>query len=148
MATLKEVKRLIEEAEMFELEGRALPQLFTNTDLGSIYNGIGPESFPGWLRAFLDKLHPSLAVVAFIHDIEWFLSDGSRESFTDSNKRFRRNGFKVARAKFAWYRPRRYIVMWDAWKFARICQRFGWAAWMAGYTARDVEEMKKEAEEE
>lgn len=147
MATLKEVKRLTLEAEKYELEGRTLLRAFNNTTLGSIYNGIGPESFPGWLRAVLDFLHPSLAVVAFIHDTEWYLSDGSREGFTASNKRFRRNGFKVARLKYKWYRPRRYIVMWHAWKFARICQRFGWAAWMAGFTARDVVEMKKESEE-
>ena len=27
--------------------------------------------------------------------------------------------------------------MWDAAKFARVCQRFGWAAWMAPFEERD-----------
>ena len=44
---------------------------------------------------------------------------------------FRRNGCKVASASFGWWRLRRYKVMWDAVKFARICQRFGWSAWLA-----------------
>lgn len=142
MASLKEVKKVLELCERFELEGREVAAPYTNTELGSIYNGIGPDRFPGWLRAFLDVLHPSLAPVAFIHDVEWHHSDGTKKSFTASNKRFRRNGFKVARESFAWWRPRRYVVMFNAWKFARICQRFGWAAWMAPYSAREVEEAK------
>lgn len=140
MASLEEVINLIVEAEALKLLGREVLRRFDEAKLRTIFNGIGPESFPQFLRGFLDFLHPSLAVVAFIHDVEWYLSDGTYASFTESNKRFRRNGFIVARKKYAWYRPRRYIVMWHAWKFARICQRFGWSAWMAGYTSRLEEE--------
>ena len=46
----------------------------------------------------------------------------TEESFAESNARFRRNGVKVAYAAYGWWRPRRYKVMWDAWKFARICR--------------------------
>ena len=46
----------------------------------------------------------------------------TEESFAESNARFRRNGVKVACAAYGWWRPRRYKVMWDAWKFARICR--------------------------
>ena len=74
--------------------------------------------------------------MAFIHDVEWSESDGSEESFAESNARFRKNGITVACAAYGWWRPRRYKVMWDAWKFARICQRFGWSAWRAPYEAR------------
>ena len=105
-----------------------------------MFNGIGPESFPVWLRILLDAVHPTLAVVACIHDVEWTESDGTRESFTASNRRFFRNGWRVACASFAWWRPRRYLVAFDAWKFARICQRFGWAAWIAPYEARKATE--------
>ena len=59
--------------------------------------------------------------------------------------RFRRNGITVACAAYGWWRPRRYKVMWDAWKFARICQRFGWSAWRAPYEARQ-EGISPEAE--
>lgn len=142
MASLKEVKRVIELCERFDLEGRDVINGYTNTQLGSMYNGIGPERFPGWLRAVLDAIHPSLAPVAFIHDIEWSLSDGTKASFTESNRRFRRNGIRVACASFAWWRPRRYLVMWHAWKFARLCQRFGWAAWMAPFDAKQVASAK------
>ena len=48
--------------------------------------------------------------------MEWHESDGTKASFTESNARFRRNGVKVASAAFGWWRPRRYLVMWDAVK--------------------------------
>ena len=145
MASLKEVKRVTELCEKYELEGRDVIKGYTNPQLGSMYNGIGPEKFPGWLRAVLDALHPSLAPVAFIHDIEWSLSDGTKASFTESNRRFKRNGYKVAKAMYGVFNPRRYKVMWDAAKFARVCQRLGWAAWMAPVTAKDVEAQRMSA---
>lgn len=136
MANLKEVKRLVELCECYGLEGRGILKGFTNTQLASLYNGIGPEDFPGWLRAVLDFIHPSLAPVAFIHDVEWSLSDGTEESFAASNGRFKRNGYKVARAEYAWYDPRRYAVMNQARRFGNICQGFGWSAWRAPCEAR------------
>lgn len=137
MASLKEIKRLSELCDEYELEGREVIKGFTNTQLGSLYNGIGPENFPGWLRAVLDFLHPSLEPVAFIHDVEWSLSDGTRKSFTASNERFRRNGVKIAKAMYPFWNIRRYVVEADATKFAKLCQRFGWAAWMAPFEERD-----------
>ena len=134
--TTEEARRLRELCEKYELEGREILAKYTDGQLAAIYNGIGPEAFPQWLRAALDAVHPSLAPVAFIHDAEWHESDGSASSFEASNDRFRRNGCKVACAAFGWWRPRRYKVMWDAVKFARVCQRFGWSAWRAPYEAR------------
>ena len=106
-------------------------------ELIALFNGIGSEAFPSWLRTDLDALHPSLAPVAMIHDVEWSESDGKEETFSTSNARFRRNGCKVASASFGWWRPRRYLVMWDSVKFARICQRFDWSAFLAPYEARE-----------
>ena len=134
--TTEEARRLRELCEKYELENREILAKYTDEQLAAIYNGIGPEAFPQWLRAALDAVHPSLAPVAFIHDVEWHESDGSEESFAESNVRFRWNGIAVACAAFGWWRPRRYKVMWDAVKFARVCQRFGWSAWCAPYEAR------------
>ena len=136
MATAIEAKRLRGLCENYELEGREILTKYTNEELGRIYNGIGPEAFPGWMRTLLDSLHPSLAPVALIHDVEWSESDGTSVGFEQSNARFRRNGCKVATEAFGWWRPRRYKVMWDAFKFARICQRFGWFAWREPYETK------------
>lgn len=140
MPTPQEIRELLDFAEAAKLENREILAHYTPQQLASIFNGIGPESFPAWLRTLLDAIHPTLAVVACIHDVEWTESDGTRESFTASNRRFFRNGWRVACASFAWWRPRRYLVAFDAWKFARICQRFGWAAWIAPYEEQKSKE--------
>ena len=82
MNRLKEIKELKALAEELQLENREIIRKYKITELASIYNGIGPDSFPEWLRGLVSTLHPSLAVVAFIHDIEWHESDGSKEKFT------------------------------------------------------------------
>ena len=133
MATLQEVRRLRLLCEKYELEGREILNRFSDEKLAEVFNGIGPEAFPPWLRAVLDFIHPSLEPVAFLHDAEWELSDGTKESFTASNERFKRNGYKVAKADFSWWRPRRYVVMNHARRFGNICQAFGWSAWMAPF---------------
>ena len=90
MNRLKEIKELKALAEELQLENREIIRKYKITELASIYNGIGPDSFPEWLRGLVSTLHPSLAVVAFIHDIEWHESDGSKEKFTESNNRFKK----------------------------------------------------------
>lgn len=129
MNRLKEVKELKALAEELQLENREIIRKYKITELASIYNGIGPDSFPEWLRGLVSALHPSLAVVAFIHGIEWHESDGSKEKFTESNNRFKTNGYMVAKANYSWWNPLRYIVMNHARRFGNICQLFGWAAW-------------------
>lgn len=134
MSKFKEIKELKMLAVEYELENREIIGKYTIAQLSSIYNGIGPEAFPEWLRCAISALHPSLAVVAFIHDIEWHESDCTRESFKISNDRFKTNGYKVARTKFGWYNPLRYIVMNHARRFGNACQLFGWNAWLAPCT--------------
>ena len=136
MEGIDEIRRLRRACEDMELENRELLAKYTDEQLSDMFNGIGPQGFPGWLRKALDALHPSLKPVAMIHDVEWSESDGRRETFDESNERFRRNGITVARESFGWWRPRRYKVIWDAVKFARICQTFGFGAVYAPYKAR------------
>ena len=153
MNRLKELKLLKEKAETLQLENREILRKYTLTELSAIYNGIGPDSFPPWLRSCISALHPSLAVVALIHDVEWHESDKSKTKFDESNARFKRNGYKVAEAEFCWYNPRRYIVMNQARRFGNICQIFGWIAWMTDCVCavckkrreKEVEEAKENA---
>ena len=102
---------------------------YSDEDLASIYNGIGPEWFPEPLRKFIDRLHPDLRCVALVHDVDFHEGDGSREKFTVANRRLRVNGHRVAKAKYAWYNPMRYWIMWESSRFDNLCQAFGWGAY-------------------
>ena len=129
MNRLKEIKKLRAKAESLKLENAEILRKYNMQQLCAIYNGIGPDAFPDWLRDAISALHPSLSVVALIHDVEWHESDLSKETFAESNYRFRRNGYTTAKAEYAWYDPRRYIVMNQARRFGNICQTLGWVAW-------------------
>ena len=136
MNRLKEIKLLKELAEKYRLEDREILGKYPMNRLASIYNGIGPDSFPEWLRNCISGLHPSLACVAFIHDVEWHESDGTDETFSATNARFKRNGCRVAKAEFGWYDPRRYIVMNQARRFGNYCQLFGKGGWLKCHEER------------
>lgn len=148
MAGLAEIKSLCAQAEKYQLENREILKKYKNTELSSVYNGIGSDSFPEWLRYFISVLHPSLAVVAMIHDVEWHESDCSIGKFGESNARFKRNGYAVAKAKFGWYDLRRYIVMNQARRFGNICQRFGWDGWITPCRCKVCQKKRGESKNE
>ena len=78
MNRLKELKELRAKAETLQLDNRECLRNYSLTQLSAIYNGIGPECFPDWLRNCISALHPSLAAVALIHDVEWHETDKSK----------------------------------------------------------------------
>lgn len=123
-----EVEKLIGEARKLNLEHVEILDRYTVEQISQIYNGIGPDRFPEWLRKTLDKLHPSLRVVALVHDLEYY-EGGTRDEFEESNERFYRNGKTVAFANYAWYDPRRYLVWNKARQFRNICNQYGWSGW-------------------
>lgn len=129
MNRLKEIKNLRELADKYGLEDREILGKYPMNRLAAIYNGIGPDSFPAWLRNCISALHPTLAPVAFIHDVEWWESDGTDETFASTNDRFRENGYRAAKAEYGWYNPHRYIVMNQARRFGNYCQMFGKDGW-------------------
>ena len=147
MNRLKKIKLMKELSERLKLENYEIIRKYNMRELCSIYNGIGPELFPGWLRGCISALHPSLAVVAFIHDIEWHESDGSKEKFSESNARFKHNGFAIAKERFSWWNPKRYLVMEQAQRFAALCQLFGWKAWMSPCTCAVCRKQSPQAAE-
>lgn len=122
------VNELIRKARELKLENVEILDKYSFLDVFKIYNGIGPDRFPKALREFLNTLHPTLQVVALIHDIEYH-EGGTREQFTASNERFYRNGKTAAFDAYSWYDPRRYLVWNKARQFSNLCELFGWSGW-------------------
>lgn len=134
--TLHQLSALKQRAKEAGCEGLHYVTRHPFASLRNICNGIGPEAFPEWLRDKINDLNPTLEPAAMIHDCEWADNDGTRSAFYDSNQRLRRNGEKLAKARYAWYDPRRYVVMSQARRFANICQTFGWLAWKSASAKR------------
>ena len=65
--------------------------------LGQICNGVGPDAWPDPLRRLLDKL-PYLLPASKVHDVD-YEAGGNDEDRSTADSRFRRNCFRVARAK-------------------------------------------------
>lgn len=122
------VNELIRKARELNLENVGILDRYSVEEIAGIYNGIGPDRFPEVLREFLNTLHPTLQVVALIHDIEYH-EGGTREQFTASNERFYRNGKTAAFDAYSWYDPRRYLVWNKARQFSNLCELFGWSGW-------------------
>lgn len=124
--TIQELRAIAADAQ---LEGREVLDRFTDTELRNIYNRLGPDSFPAWLRDLVSDCNRWIEAGALIHDADWYLSDGTREHFTESNNRLRRNGHRLARYTCRAWDPRRYLRMNRASRFSNYCQIFGYTAW-------------------
>lgn len=111
------------------LENASILDKYTDAELADSFNGIGPDFFPPWLVNAMNSISPELTPVCLIHDVEWIESDGTRESFHESNGRLRRNGKIVAKSLYGFWNPKRYIVMFKARTFSKACEKFGWDTW-------------------
>ena len=119
-----EIKKLIQEAVDAELEGTWFFQWYSPEELAVIYNGIGPDRFPEWLREVLTSCAKLFEPAALIHDLEYFLG-GTQADFTAANTRFRDNCGRLVKRKYSWWSPIRYLLLNKARRWAGYCQQFG-----------------------
>jgi len=124
-----------------QLENRDILDKYSDEQLAGIFNGIGPDRFPSWLRWLISKLHPSLMAVAMIHDTEWYerqihgapsTETEDKNDFHSSNARFKRNGYRMAKFRHSAMSIERYVVEFDAWKFSLCCNTsYGFESWQS-----------------
>lgn len=133
MSDVSTAKRMLNLAILYGLSGSGWVRTFSLETLARDFNGIGPEWFPSRLREAIDKLHADLLPMAFIHDVRWSHSNGEYSYFKSSNEELKRNGYLIAKVKYPWYRPERYIRMNQARVFGNLCQVFGWSAYQEAY---------------
>lgn len=135
MYTEVQIAQWCRQANLAKLENRSILKTNTPKELTKIFNGIGSDGFPEWLRIAISKLHPSLMAVALIHDVEWHKREQQTKKkivisekddyieFRASNKRFDINATKMAKYNYGFFDPRRYIVEGIGWNFARLCNK-------------------------
>ncbi|MDD5599981.1 MAG: hypothetical protein PHV82_18700 [Victivallaceae bacterium] len=130
MYTVEQITNWRLQAAYARLEDRKILYKYTDEQLAEIFNGIGSDGFPEWLRDLLSGLHPSLMPVALIHDVQWYerglITEPvpeplDKENFHKSNAMFDMNATKMAKFNYGWYDPRRYSVEFDGWKFKKCC---------------------------
>ena len=131
MSDLDTVKRMLAMCRAYGLGGFLFALSFPPEQLAKDFNGIGPEWFPEKLRTAIDRLSADLMPAAFIHDVRYAHNDGSTRQFNEANAELEANGYLIADAKYPWWHIRRYLVRHEARVFARLCNQFGWVAYVA-----------------
>lgn len=131
--TIEHIRQLITIARQNNLECLSVVWRFDEEEISKIYNGIGPDRFPDWLRAILTEANGLFEPAALIHDIQYHIG-GSKKDFTHANDVFRRNCYALVKSAYSWYDPRRYKWLFRAWRYAGYCEEFGWE----GFHKREV----------
>ena len=126
---VEHVRMLRERCEEWDLDGNVVLDYYSDWTLAHIYNGLGSDSMPAWLRKAATFLSPDLEPTALIHDLDYHRADGTKAGFDAANRRFKQNGYKSARKLYGWADPRRYLLMNRARRYGNYCQLFGWEAW-------------------
>ena len=123
-----ELHDLIQKARKLRLENVEILDRYSEEEISRIYNGIGPDRFPDWLRKIVTESAELFEAAALIHDVEYD-EGGTREQFTAANDRFRRNCYTLVKDRYGWYDPRRYLWMNKARRWSNYCELFGWSGW-------------------
>lgn len=122
------VKELIQKARKLRLENVEILDRYSEEEISRIYNGIGLDRFPDWLRKIVTESAELFEAAALIHDVEYD-EGGTREQFTAANDRFRRNCYTLVKDRYGWYDIRRYLWMNKARRWSNYCELFGWSGW-------------------
>jgi hypothetical protein len=102
-------------------------------ELYRIYNGVGASWMKERWRRCLDGVFDEILPAVLGHDLDYAYCDGTYEDFLAANARLEKNGLICADAKFPWWRPRRYLVRRKARLCRKVCDTFGWLAYLAAF---------------
>lgn len=116
------------------LDGASVVVALTTEELSACYNGTGADWMPASARAALDGFCAPFLPAVMVHDVETSLSDGSRETFDEVNRRFLANCQTCAMDAYPWYSWKRYALLVQARIMYDAVDEFGWKAWTDAYT--------------
>ncbi len=90
-ATLEEIAELRRLCDVYKLDGRQVLARYLNSELVSIYNGAGPDSWLPLARDALTALMTLYKPLVLIHDVQFHESDGSVVGFAYTVECWRHN---------------------------------------------------------
>ena len=131
MVTKKELSELLDKIIDYNLEINSEYWKLKQSDLLGIYNGIGPDSFPDYIRNKLSQMLELLLPAVLIHDIDFYFSDCTPKSFYESNNRFYRNIKKIIKHNYSPYSFRYWLYMYYATNLRYFVMAHGWSSWIA-----------------
>lgn len=122
------VEEIIFKIKFLGLEGLEVLTKFSTNEIRSIYNGIGPDNFPEWLRKIITESAGIFEPAALIHDLRFSIG-GTDEDYQKANDEFERNAKTLVKHKYSWWNYKRYIWLNKARRWANYCRIFGKVAW-------------------
>lgn len=125
------IKNIRKRAKELNLFGHELLDRFSDSKLEFICNGIGPGYFPDTLREKVTRALPHLVLPAAVHDVAYQIG-GDLADFRRVNDELFKNAQICAKSEFAWWHPRRYVIIYQGKVLTDLCQRFGFLAWNWG----------------
>lgn len=130
--TVKHIQKLLRKIESAQLEGREILERYLASEIDEIYNGIGPDRFPDWLREIVTETAEIFEPAALIHDVR-FDEGGTKADFMAANNEFYRNCCKLVKQEYSWWRPARYVLLNKARRWRNYCEIFG----LDGYNLKE-----------
>ena len=134
--------QLITVARQYNLAGLAVLWNFSMEELQGIYNGLGPDRFPQWLRDLVTEASGLFEPAALIHDARNHVSDGSTYGFNGANIEFLCNCRILADRAYSWWNWKRYRarMIADA-LYDFVSSPAGWCAWLEAHAKTNRKEL-------
>lgn len=128
--TGKDIAELRRKCFSYGLDHADILDKYSDGEIAAMYNDFGPGEFPVWLEDVLYSANPYLGPACLIYDLEMIDSDGKRDTFVGCCRRLWENGRRIAKIRFHWWRPARYLVALEASVLARANMKNGWEPWV------------------
>ena len=92
------------------------------------YNGVGPDRWSRQLRWFVTYLLKDVLEAVLVHDMDYH-QGGDKQAYHDANSTLSYNIRTIAKAKYRWWRPRRWFLCRLSWFIGEWTDEFGWEGW-------------------
>ena len=113
----------------YGLSGVEVFESLSDEEKKNTWNGIGPDSFPKWLREWLSKSNYLVLPACYIHDLD-FTIGGNKKYFYIANKRLCNNSIKILKIHKKYLNFFEYhFAIFRAYVAWKLCDWFGYKGW-------------------